>query len=283
MYRLLIEPFESGFMSRALIEVVLLGVIGAAIGVHVLLRRMTFFTEALQHTIFPGLAIAFALDASLLLGALIAAAISVVALVGLVRNERINTDAALAVITAGFFALGVAVVSRRSGYAADLNELLFGRILGVDQGEVIQTAMIGVVVIALVVLLHKELVLAAFDRVHAGAIGLRVDLLDLAVNAAVALTVVAAVRAVGSVLVVAFIVTPVAAARLFSRSAGSAALIGAGIAAVTGWIGLAISYEASVHHDVRLAPGATVVVAFEVVFVAVAAAVAIRRRIRVTA
>lgn len=278
MYRLLIEPFESPFMSRALIEVVLLGAIGSAIGIHVLLRRMTFFTEALQHTIFPGIAIAFALDVSLLLGALVAAAVSVFVLVGLTRNERINNDAALAVMTAGFFALGVAIVSRRTGYAADLNQLLFGRILGVSASEVAQTAVLGFIVVATLVLLHKELVLVAFDRVHAAALGLRVELLDVVVNIAIALTVVAAVRAVGSVLVVAFVVTPVAAARLLTRSVAAAAVIGAAVAGVVGWIALAISYEASVHHDVRLAPGATVVVAFEVVFVVAAIAAAVRRR-----
>lgn len=278
MYRLLIEPFESPFMSRALIEVVLLGAIGSAIGIHVLLRRMTFFTEALQHTIFPGIAIAFALDVSLLLGALVAAAVSVFVLVGLTRNERINNDAALAVMTAGFFALGVAIVSRRTGYAADLNQLLFGRILGVSASEVAQTAVLGFIVVSTLVLLHKELVLVAFDRVHAAALGLRVELLDVVVNIAIALTVVAAVRAVGSVLVVAFVVTPVAAARLLTRSVAAAAVIGAAVAGVVGWIALAISYEASVHHDVRLAPGATVVVAFEVVFVVAAIAAAVRRR-----
>lgn len=278
MYRLLIEPFESPFMSRALIEVVLLGAIGSAIGIHVLLRRMTFFTEALQHTIFPGIAIAFALDVSLLLGALVAAAVSVFVLVGLTRNERINNDAALAVMTAGFFALGVAIVSRRTGYAADLNQLLFGRILGVSASEVAQTAVLGLIVVGTLVLLHKELVLVAFDRVHAAALGLRVELLDVVVNIAIALTVVAAVRAVGSVLVVAFVVTPVAAARLLTRSVAAAAVIGAAVAGVVGWIALAISYEASVHHDVRLAPGATVVVAFEVVFVVAAIAAAVRRR-----
>lgn len=278
MYRLLIEPFEAGFMSRALIEVILLGAVGAAVGIHVLLRRMTFFTEALQHTIFPGIAIAFALEVSLLLGALAAAALSVVVLMGLTRNDRINNDAALAVMTAGFFALGVAVVSRRAGYASDLNQLLFGRILGVSSTEVVQTAVIGALVIGALVALHKELVLVAFDRVHAAAIGLRVEVLDLVVNAAVALTVVAAVRAVGSVLVVAFVITPVAAARLFTRSVGAAALVGALAAGVTGWLALAVSYEASVNHDVRLAPGATVVVAFEVVFVVAAIVAAMVRR-----
>ncbi|MBA2609023.1 MAG: metal ABC transporter permease [Actinobacteria bacterium] len=278
MRGLLVEPFQSGFMARALIEVVLLGVIGAAVGVHVLLRRLTFLTEALQHTVFPGIAIAFALETSLLLGALVAAAVTVVMLVGLARDDRVNVDAALAVMTVAFFALGVAVVSHRSGYAADLNQLLFGRILGVGVREVVETAAIGAAIVATLAVLHKELVLVAFDRVQASALGYRVDVLDIVLNAAVALAVVASVRAVGSVLVVGFVVTPAAAARLVTKSVGAAVFVGAGLAAVSGWIALSVSYDASVHRDVSLAPGATVVVGFEIVFVVVAIAVAGRNR-----
>jgi manganese/iron transport system permease protein len=97
-------------------------------------------------------------------------------------------------------------------------------------------------------------------------------------NAAIALTVVAAVRAVGSVLVIAFVVTPAAAARLVTRSVAMAAVVGAALAVGVGWLALSISYEASVYHDVRLAAGATVVVAFEVAFAAIAVVVAVRRR-----
>ncbi len=277
MFRFLVEPYQSGFMARALIEVALLGVIGAAVGIHVLLRRLTFLTEALQHTVFPGIAVAFALETSLLLGAAVAAAVTVVMLVGLTRDDRVNTDAALAVMTVAFFALGVAVVSHRSGYAADLNQLLFGRILGVGVTEVVETAAIGVVLVATLAVLHKELVLVAFDRVQASALGYRVDVLDVVLNAAVALAVVAAVRAVGSVLVVGFVVTPAATARLVTKSVAGAVVVGAAIAIAAGWIALSVSYDASVHHDVSLAPGATVVVAFEVVFVVVAVLAASRR------
>jgi len=280
MYRLLIEPYQSGFMLRALLEVVLLGVIGAAIGIHVLLRRLTFLTEALQHTVFPGIAIAFALEQSLLLGALVAAAATVVGFVALTRDARVNADAALAVMTVGFFALGVAVVSHRSGYASDLSQLLFGRILSVGSVEVIQTAIIGALVIGALIAFHKELVLVAFDRVHATALGLPTAALDLLINAAVALTVVAAVRAVGSVLVVAFVITPVAAARLLTKSVAAAAFVGAALASLVGWIALSVSYDAAVNHDVRLAPGASVVVAFELLFVVVAIAAAVRNRRR---
>ena len=87
-------------------------------------------------------------------------------------------------------------------------------------------------------------------------------LLDAVLYAVTAATVVVAVRAIGTVLVVAFVVTPAATARLLTRSIPGAMAAAAGVAAVLGWIGLSASYEASLHHDVRLAAGATVVVAY---------------------
>jgi manganese/iron transport system permease protein len=262
----LVEPFRSPFMARALVEVLLLGVLGAVVGVHVLLRRLAFLTDALQHTTFPGIAVAYVLGRSLLLGALVAALLTVVLLVLGTRALQFGADCVLALLIAGFFALGVVVVSHRSGYTADLSQLLFGRILDVDRGQLVETLVAAVVVVGGLIVARKELVLSAFDPIHAQALGYRVAAIDLLLDIAFALAIVVAVRAVGSVLVVAFIVTPAAAARAVTRSVAGAMAVGAVFASLLGWIGLAVSYEASVHHGVRLAAGATVVVTYTVGF-----------------
>ena len=264
--RFLVDPFREPYMLRALLEVLLLGVLGAVVGVHVILRRMAFITEAVQHAVFPGVAIAFVAGTSLLLGALTGAALTVVLLVVLTRVRRVDQDSALALIVAGFFALGVVVVSHRSGYNRDLTLLLFGRILDVDQRQLIDTAMIAAICGVVLAAFHKEFVFRAFDPLGSEAAGYRGAVLDILLDAVVALVVVAAVRAVGTVLVVAFFVTPAAAARLVTRSVGGAMLVGAVLAAVFGWLGLAASYEASVHHGVRVASGAAVVASFTVAF-----------------
>lgn len=276
MERVLFDPFGVPFMQRALLEVVLLAVLGGVVGTHVLLRRLAFTTEAFQHTVFPGVAIAFAAGHSLLLGALAAAAVAVVLLTVLTRRPRIDPDAALALLIATFFAAGVVVVSRSRSFQGDLTALLFGRILAVDAGQLVQTAVIVAVCVAVLLALHKELVLRAFDPLGAAAAGYPLWVLDLVLNVAVALSVVAAVRAVGTVLLVAFLVTPAAAARLCCRRVGSMMAVAAGLVVVCGWLGLAASYEASVNHGVRLASGATVVLAITAGFVVVATATAVR-------
>ena len=143
--RLLLDPFSAPFMARALVEVVLLGVLGGVLGVHLLLRRKAFVTEALQHTVFPGVAIAFVAGQSLLLGALAAAVTSVLLLHLLTRNDRVDTDSALALLVATFFALGVVVVSRSDSFQSSLTALLFGRVLSVDARQVAETAVLVVV------------------------------------------------------------------------------------------------------------------------------------------
>src|SRR3954470_10652639 len=258
-------------MQRALIEAVMLGVLGGVVGVHVLLRRLAFLTEVVQHTVFPGIAIAFASGQSLLVGAVLSGLVSVVLFTLAARRPRLDPDAVLAVLIATFLSLGVAVVSRGTGFQSDLNALLFGRILTVGQREVLETMVIAAVVIGVLVLLHKELVMRAFDPTGSAALGYSPFLLDLVVNLAVMLTIVAAVRAVGTVLVVAFIVTPAAAARLVSTNVALMMAIAAVVAASCGWLGLVVSYEASINHGWRLASGATIVLTITGAFVAVLA------------
>jgi manganese/iron transport system permease protein len=277
VHSLLIEPFHTGFMQRALMEVVLLGVLGGVVGVHVLLRRLAFLTEVVQHTVFPGIAVAFAAGQSLLVGAVLSGLVSVLLFTLAARRPRLDPDAVLAVLIATFLAFGVVVVSRGTGFQSDLSALLFGRILTVGEREVIETALIAAAVIAALVLLHKELVLRAFDPTSSAALGYSPFVLDLVVNLAVMLTIVAAVRAVGTVLVVAFIVTPAAAARLVSTRIPVMMVVAAALASVCGWLGLVVSYEGSVDHGWRLASGATIVVVITLGFVVTAGVGGARR------
>ena len=280
LFRLLIEPFQAGYMQRALVEAVLLGVLGGIIGVHVVLRRLEFLADALTHTVFPGMAAAFVVGGSLYVGALITGVLSAVLLTVLTRNRRVTSDAALAVLLTGFFSIGVIVISRSHSYTADLTVLLFGRVLAVDTAEIVATAATGAVVLVVLWALHKELVLREFDPDAAEALGYPMATLDLVLNVLITLVVVSAVRAVGSVLVIALLITPAAAARLIvRRSVSQMMAVGALFGALGGWLGLALSYEGSVHHGWRLASGGTIVLALTVLFAATLAGVSTARAV----
>ncbi|HYT26099.1 MAG TPA: metal ABC transporter permease [Actinomycetota bacterium] len=277
MSGLLVDPFRLPYMERALLEVLLLGALAGVAGVFVVLRRLAFVTDALTHTVFPGIVIAAALGQSVLLGALAFGVLTAVLLALLAANRRVGVDAALAILLTSFFSVGVVIVSRSRTYTADLTVFLFGRVLAVDRAELVQTLVLAVVVLAAFAALRKELLLRAFDPEGAAAMGYRTVVLDLALNLLVALVVVAAVKAVGTVLVIALIVVPAAAARLVADRVATMTAVACALGALGGWLGLAISYEVSVGHGVRLASGATIVVVLVALFLAAASVAPLRR------
>ena len=276
--RLLTEPFEPVYMRRALIAMLLLALLAGVVGVIVQLRRLAFMTDAMTHTVFPGVAIAFFMGRSLFVGALIAAAASAVLLTLLARHPRIDEDALVAFVLATFFSVGVIVVSRNRTFTADLNQLLFGRVLTISTRDVVEIAAVCIVTLAALYSLRKELWLRAFDPVGAAALGYPTLAIDMALNLLIALVVVAAVRAVGTALVVALLTTPAATARIVSSRIATMMVLSCAIGAIGGWLGLVISYDASIHHDVRLAAGATTVVVLTVGFAAVALVFTLVRR-----
>jgi manganese/iron transport system permease protein len=275
----LLEPFRLPYMQRALLEVLLLGALAGVVGVFVVLRRLAFVSDALTHTIFPGVVIAHLLDRSLLLGALAFGVLTAVLLTGIGANRRVGADADLAILLTSFFSVGVVLVSRTRTYTADLTVFLFGRVLAVDRADLLQTLALALVVLGTLWALRKELVLRAFDPEGAAAMGYRTAALDLVLNLLIALVVVAAVKAVGTVLVVALIIVPAAAARLLADRVATTTALACALGALGGWLGLAASYEVSVDHGIRLASGATIVVVLVALFGLAAAAAPLRRRV----
>jgi manganese/iron transport system permease protein len=276
----LVEPFRLPYMQRALLEVLLLGALAGVVGVFVVLRRLAFVADALTHTIFPGVVIAHLLDRSLLLGALAFGVLTAVLLTGIASSRRVGADAALAILLTAFFSLGVVLVSRTRTYTADLTVFLFGRVLAVDRADLLATLTLAAVVLVTLWALRKELVLRAFDPDGATAMGYRTAALDLVLNLLIALVVVAAVKAVGTVLVVALLVVPAAAARLLADRVATTIVLACALGALGGWLGLAVSYEVSVDRGVRLASGATIVVVLVALFALAAAVAPLRRRLR---
>jgi manganese/iron transport system permease protein len=274
----LVDPYSAPYMQRALLELVTLSLLGAVGGTLATLRRLPFLADALSHTIFPGVAIALALGVSLLLGAVIAAVVASALLAVSLRQHRLDPDALMALLVASFFSVGVLVVSRRHSFNADLTALLFGRLLTVDRTVVIETMIVAAVVLATAMVFARPLVLAAFDPMGARAMGHHVTTLDVLTVGIVAAVVVASIRAVGSALVVSVLVTPAATARVLTDRLVRLAPVAFVVGAVSSWIGLSLSYTASVRYDVNLAPSATVTMTMTVVFLAALVVTMWRRR-----
>jgi manganese/iron transport system permease protein len=258
--RSLAEPFAHAFMQRALIEVILMGAVTGAIGTYVVLRGLSFIGDALSHAIFPGVVIAFLLGRSVFLGALAFGLLTSASIVVLATTRRVKEDSAIGVLFAGSFALGVVLISTTRNYSRDLAAFLFGNVLGVTTTDIALSAAVGSLVLLLLVLLHKELLLVAFDREAAQAMGVPVFWVNLLLLAMISLTIVVSLSAVGNILVVAMLVTPAAAARLLTDRLPVMIGLSAAIGAMSGVVGLVISYHANV------AAGGTIVLVATVVF-----------------
>lgn len=233
--------FADAFARRALLEAVLVGALCGPVGVHVLLRRLPFFTIAMGHATFPGVVLAALLGLNLYLGTWVFGALVVLAVALLGAREQVDETSAIGVALAGAFALGVLLLSAQAGFSKDLSAYLVGSIITVQPADLAATAAAGVAVLAVLALLHKELVFAAFDRLGAAAAGYRVLALDLAFLLLLEVTLVTAIPAVGVILAVALIVAPAAAARLWSDRLGPTMALAAALGVASGILGLAVS------------------------------------------
>ncbi|WP_250007851.1 metal ABC transporter permease [Actinoplanes sp. M2I2] len=257
----MIEPFTLPFMGRALIEIGLLALICGPVSVFVYARRLAFVSDALTHTVFPGVVIGFVAGGleGLFVGALVAALLTAVVLTLLTRGNRVSDDAATAVVLTAMFSVGVVLVSRRTSYTADLTAFLFGRLLTVTPRQIAETAVVAVVVLVALLIGARALLFRTFDPAGAAAAGFRVGWLDLWLNIVVALVVVAAVRAVGTILVVALLIVPAAAARMVTDKLVAMAVVGTVLIVGAGYAGLLASWTASLRYGVALTSASSVV------------------------
>jgi ABC-type Mn2+/Zn2+ transport system permease subunit len=256
----LLGTFSDGFARRALLEAVMVGGLCGVVGVHVLLRRLPFFTMALGHATFPGVVLAALLGVNLFLGATLFGAVVVLVVALLGARERVDETSAIGVTLSGAFALGVLLLSAQAGFSRDLAAFLVGSIVTVQHGDLVTTAVAGAAVLGVLAVLHKELVFGAFDRGGLAALGYPVLALDVTLLLLVEVTLVTSIPAVGTILAVALIVAPAAAARLWTERLGATMAVAAAIGVASGVVGLAISQHW------RVAAGATIVLVAATLF-----------------
>lgn len=237
----LTEPLSHGFLVRGLLGGLLVALPCAVLSVFVVWRRMSFMGDALSHSVLPGIVLAYVVGISLFWGALAAALLAALGIGFISRRGHLNEDAAIGVIFAGFFALGLLLLNRVVTFA-DLKHILFGNILSVSSKDLLMMSAVTLVVLLLSLFSMKEIVTASFDPSHAQAIGLSPELVRHLLLILLALTIVAATQTVGVVLVLALMVTPGAAASLVARSLGRIMLVSILLSILATFCGFYISY-----------------------------------------
>lgn len=260
MMELLVEPLSYGFMQRGLLAAVMVGVICAVVGCYVVLRGMAFLGDAMAHAILPGVAVAYVLKGSLLLGALVAAVVVALGIGFFSRRGILKEDTAIGILFAAMLSLGVALISTIKTYALDLTHILFGNVLEVSQSDLWITAGLGVLVLGTIFLLYKELLIVSFDSALAATLRLPTNFLRHLLLVMIALVIVVSLQTVGVGLVAAMLVTPSATAYLLTRRLPTMMLAAALCGALSSIAGLYASFY------LNIASGAAIVLTATLLF-----------------
>ncbi|GGS32004.1 anchored repeat-type ABC transporter permease subunit [Streptomyces griseoviridis] len=257
----LTDPWQLPFMQRAFAVAAVIGAVCGVVGVYVVLRGMAFIGDAVAHSAFPGVALAYAFQGNLLLGGAAAGITTAVLIAFVSQNRRLKEDTVIGVFFAFAFGLGIVLVSTRDSWTTDLSSFLFGQVLAVSAADVWTVAVIGAVLVLVVLAIGKELVAVSLDRETARAAGLPVFRLDLTLYVLVTTTIVMSLEAVGNILVLALLITPAATARMLAERLWAMTLLASAIGCLGSTAGLYVSYA----YD--LAAGGSVVVVLTGFFV----------------
>ena len=266
MIQALLAPFHYDFMQRSLIVAVVVGVLCSTLGTFVILRKLSFIGDGVAHASFAGIVIAYLRGINFEVGAAVVAVLTALGIGYINRRGGISLDTAIGVLFTGVFALGIFLISQAHSSTVDLQDFLFGNILGVSPTDLAIDVVVAILVLLAIALAFRPLLFASFDPVVAQAAGVPVVALDYALLVLLALTIVVSLESIGIVLVAALLVTPAAAAAQVTRRFVPMLVTSIAIGVGSGVAGLLLSYYAGA------ASGATIVlvatVAFFVLFLA---------------
>jgi manganese transport system permease protein len=238
---LLIEPVSHGFMQRALAVSALVGGVCGLLSCFMTLKGWALMGDAVSHAVLPGVVIAYALGFPFSIGAFVFG-VGSVALIGFVKQKsRVKEDTVIGLVFTGFFALGLVLVSKiRSNI--DLLHILFGNVLGISAGDIVQTTLISAIVLAVLLLRRKDFMLFCFDPTHARSIGINTGVLHYLLLSVLSLAAVAGLQTVGIILVIAMLVTPGATAYLLTDRFPTMTWLAVASAVLSSVLGVYISY-----------------------------------------
>lgn len=246
------DIFEYEFMRRAFLVGLLLAMIIPCIGVVVVLKRLSMISDALSHSSLAGVAAGLVLGINPIVGAVLTCIVSALAIEGIRRKIPRYSEMSIAIVMSA----GIGVAGILSGFvvnAANFNSFLFGSIVAISDFELYLVLGISVFVLLFFFLLYRELFFVAFDERGARLAGIPVNWVNFIFTVLTAMTVSAAARTVGALVVSSLMILPVACAMQFGRSYGQTVLFSILFGLFFTAVGLTVSYYGG------LKPGGTIV------------------------
>jgi zinc/manganese transport system substrate-binding protein len=266
-----LDPFQLPFVQRGLVEILILAIPAGLLGTWIVLRGLAFFSHAVGTAAFPGLVLADGLGFGAALGAFGAALLFTAGNAALGRGREEGRDSVVALVLVGCLAGGVILASDVFGSGANVETLLFGSLLLVDDGDIALAAVAAVATLLATALVGRRWLAAGFDPGATASSRVETRLLDATLLILIALATTATLSVVGALLVTALFVVPAATARLFTRRMFHWQLASVALVAAEGTLGLWLSVKTNAP------PGATIACVSGAVFALVALAQALAR------
>jgi manganese/iron transport system permease protein len=237
----LLIPFAYDYMLRAMAISALVGAVAGLLSCYVVLKGWSLMGDALSHAVVPGVVLAWMGGIPFAIGAFASGLLAAGAMAGLRGRTPLREDTVIGVVFTGFFGLGLFLLSLFPSNVR-LRTIVFGNVLGIADADILQMAIIAVLVVLVLAVKGRDLMLSLFDPVQLAAIGGSPGAMRLLLLTLLAATAVAGLQAVGAVLVIGMLVTPGATAYLLTDRFGRMAAIAAGIGTSTGLLGAYASY-----------------------------------------
>ncbi len=237
-----VVPLSYPFMQRALIVSVLVAAVCAVLSCYLVLKGWSLMGDAISHAVLPGIVLAYVAGIPLAIGAF-AAGLSCALFTGYLKeHSRVKEDTVMGIVFSGMFGLGLVIFSKIET-DQHLMHILFGNVLGVTVRDLIETGIVAGGTLLIVLIKRRDLLLYCFDPNHARTIGLPVRVLHYGLLVLLSLTIVASLKAVGIILVIAMLIAPGATAYLLTDSFERMLVIATVVATVSAAIGTLASFH----------------------------------------
>ena len=246
-------------MQNALVTAIVIGIVSGAVGCFIILRGMSLMGDAISHAVLPGVALSFILGINFFVGAIVFGLFASMIITFIRGNSIIKGDTAIGITFSSFLALGVILIGLARS-STDLFHILFGNILAVQDSDKWITIWVSVAVLIVIILFFKELLITSFDPQMAKAMGMKVNFYHYLLMILLTLVSVTAMQSVGTILIVAMLITPAATAYLYVNSLKSMILLSSTLGAVTSVLGLFLGTSFNV------AAGSSIVLTSAVIF-----------------
>lgn len=247
------------FLQNALITAIVIGIVSGAVGCFIILRSMSLMGDAISHAVLPGVALSFILGINFFIGAIVFGLLASIIITFIKENSIIKGDTAIGITFSSFLALGVILIGVANS-STDLFHILFGNILAVQDSDKWITIIVSIIVLAVIVLFFKELLITSFDPVLAKTMGMNVNAYHYLLMVLLTLVSVTAMQSVGTILIVAMLITPAATAYLYAKSLKTMIVMASAIGALTSVIGLFLGYT------LNIAAGSSIVITSTILF-----------------